>query len=406
VNGLVVSVASSAATVKLGPYTATVTAPDFAWTGKKSPREVFEVGDLALFQVVEVSGKTARVQLEQEPAVQGALVAIENHSGEIEAMVGGYSFEESKFNRATQALRQAGSSFKPYVYAAALEQGATPFDTVVDAPISFPSPQGIWTPRNYDQKFEGTITYRRALAESRNIPAIKVAEQVGMKKVVEVARRFGIRSRLEPYLPVAIGAADLTLLEHTSAFTTFPNDGVRVEPYYIRKVTTYDGTILEEHKPVVHDVVAPVVARTMVAALSDVISFGTGVRARSLGRSVAGKTGTTNEWTDAWFIGFSPSVTCGVWIGFDDKRLSLGKGETGARAALPTWIEFMQTALARYPDESFPNVIPLSEWPQARSVKVDTPDTAPTTHEEEEELTPSPLPPGRAPSATGATQRP
>jgi penicillin-binding protein 1A len=171
-------------------------------------------------------------------------------------------------------------------------------------------------------------------------------------------------------------------------------------------VTTYDGTILEEHKPVVHDVVAPVVARTMVAALSDVISFGTGVRARSLGRSVAGKTGTTNEWTDAWFIGFSPSVTCGVWIGFDDKRLSLGKGETGARAALPTWIEFMQAALASYPDESFPNVIPLSEWPQARSVKVDTPDTAPTTHEEEEELTPSPLPPGRAPSAAGATQRP
>jgi len=402
VNGLVVSVTSSAATVKLGPYTATVSAPDFAWTGKKSPREIFEVGDLDLFRVVELSGKTARVQLEQKPAVQGALVAIENQTGEIKAMVGGYSFEESKFNRATQALRQAGSSFKPYVYVTAFEQGLTPFETVVDAPISYPTPQGIWAPRNYDHKFEGTITYRRALAESRNIPAIKVAERVGMKNVVEVAHRFGITSRLEPFLAVAIGAADLTLLEHTSAYAAFPNDGVRVDPFYIRKVTSYDGTSLEEHKPTVHDVVAPAVARTMVAALSDVINFGTGVRAKSLGRPLAGKTGTTNEWSDAWFIGFSPSLTCGVWVGFDDKRLSLGKGETGARAALPIWADFMQAELAGRPVEAFPNVVALGDWPQAKSVRVDTPDEAPATHEEEEEKPPPPPPapalPASAPS--------
>jgi penicillin-binding protein 1A len=272
----------------------------------------------------------------------------------------------------------------------------------VDAPISYPTPQGIWAPRNYDHKFEGTITYRRALAESRNIPAIKVAERVGMKNVVEVAHRFGITSRLEPFLAVAIGAADLTLLEHTSAYAAFPNDGVRVDPFYIRKVTSYDGTSLEEHKPTVHDVVAPAVARTMVAALSDVINFGTGVRAKSLGRPVAGKTGTTNEWSDAWFIGFSPSLTCGVWVGFDDKRLSLGKGETGARAALPIWADFMQAELAGRPVEAFPNVVALGDWPQAKSVRVDTPDEAPATHEEEEEKPPPPPPapalPASAPS--------
>ncbi len=404
VNGLVMSVSSSAVTVKLGPYTATVTSPDLAWTGKKTPREIFAVGDLDLFRIVDVSGKTARVQLEQKPAVQGALVAMENQTGEIKAMVGGYSFEESKFNRATQALRQAGSSFKPYVYATAFEQGLTPFETVVDAPISFPSPQGIWTPHNYDHKFEGTITYRRALAESRNVPAIKVAEQAGIKNVVEMAHRFGISSRIDSVLPVAIGAADITLLEHTSAYTTFPNDGVRVDPYHIRKVTTYDGTTLEEHKPSVHDVIAPTVARTMVAALLDVVNFGTAVRAKSLGRPLAGKTGTTNEWSDAWFVGFSPTLTCGVWVGFDDKRVSLGKGETGARAALPIWMDFMKVDFIGQPVETFPNVIALADWPQAKTVKVDTPDEAPATHEEEEEKPPAPAVPVSTPAGRAGAQ--
>lgn len=384
IEGVVTAVSARAGSIKIGPYTAQVTPPDFAWTGRTSPLALFQVGDVGLFRVVELRDKTARVQVEQKPKVQGALVAIENSTGEIKAMVGGWSFEESKFNRATQALRQVGSSFKPYVYAAAIDQGASPFDTIVDAPISFTNPTGVWAPRNYDNKFEGTITLRRALAESRNVPAVKLASRVGIKTVIDYARRFGITSRLEPYLPLALGAAEITLLEHTSAFTVFPNDGAHVYPYYIQRVTDYDGTLREQHFPEISDALPPATTRTMVAMLRDVVEFGTASRARSLDRPLAGKTGTTNDWSDAWFIGFSPSLTCGVWVGFDDKRISLGKGEVGARAALPIWIDFMQVALKDKPSEDFPNVTPLRQLAQGRRVKVDTPDEAPS-HEEGEQ---------------------
>lgn len=381
VEGVVMAVSARSAMVKLGPYTAQVTPPDFAWTGRTSPLALLQVGDVGLFRIVELSGKAARVQVEQKPKAQGALVAIENSTGEIKAMVGGWSFEESKFNRATQALRQVGSSFKPYLYSTAITQGFSPFDTILDAPISFTSPTGLWAPHNYDNKFEGTITLRRALAESRNVPAVKLMARVGVKEVIDMTHRFGITSRLEPYLPLALGSAEITLLEHTSAFTVFPSDGVRVQPHYIRRVTDYDGTLKEQHYPEVSDVLQPSVARTMVAMLRDVVEFGTAQRARTLARPLAGKTGTTNDFSDAWFIGFSPSLTCGTWVGYDDKRISLGKGEVGARAALPIWMDFMSAALKDQPVEDFPNVIPLSQWTEARQVKVDTPDEAPT-HEE------------------------
>src|SRR5712691_11129194 len=338
VTGLVTAVDDKTATVKIGPYRAVLTAPDFAWTGRRSPAQLLKVGDLAECHIKEIAGGTARVELDQKPAAQAALVAIENTTGEIKAMVGGYSFEESKFNRATQALRQVGSSFKPYDYTAAIEKGMTPFDTVLDAPFTTISGGQAYSPHNYDEKFEGVITLRRALAGSRNIPAVKVAEKVGISNVVETTRRFGITSSLPPYLPVALGAAEIRLLEHTSAFTVFPNDGIRIESHYIRRVTSYDGALLEEARPMVHDVLAPQVARTMVAMLEEVVQFGTAMRAKELGRPIAGKTGTTNDFTDAWFIGFSPSLTAGVWVGFDDKQESLGKKETGAKAALPIWI--------------------------------------------------------------------
>jgi penicillin-binding protein 1A len=376
--GLVTAVDNKAATIKVGQYRALLTEPDFAWTGRKSPKDLLKVGDLVQVSIQDIKGTVAHVQLEQNVGPQAAMVAIDNPTGEIKAMVGGYSFEESKFNRATQAQRQVGSSFKIYVYSAAMEQGYTPFDTVLDAPYTTMSGGQPYSPHNYDDKFEGMITLRRALADSRNVPAVKLAEKIGINSVIDMARRFGITSPLPPYLPITLGAADLNLLEHTSAFTVFPDDGIRIDPHMIRRVTSYDGALLEQAHPAVHDVLEPDVARTMTAMLEDVVQFGTGMPARALGRPAGGKTGTTNDFTDAWFIGFTPELTAGVWVGYDDKQVSLGKPETGAVAALPIWLEFMQGALDGKPVENFQNVVPLEKAALTHPVIVDTPDTAPT----------------------------
>src|SRR3977135_1235510 len=361
VAGLVLSVEEKNATIKIGPYRAILSPSDFAWTGRKEPADLLKVGDLAQFSVQELRETTVRVQLEQQPAPQAAMIAIDNPTGEIKAMVGGYSFEDSKFNRATQAFRQVGSSFKVYVYADALEKGATPFDTILDAPFTTVSGGQAYSPKNYDEKFEGTITLRRALAGSRNVPAVKLAEKVGISTVVDMAKRFGITTPLPPYLPLALGAADMKLEEHVSAFTVFPNDGIRIDPHMIRRVTSYDGALLEEAHPSIHEVVSPEVARTMTAMLEEVIQFGTGIQAKALGRPAAGKTGTTQDYTDAWFVGYTPQLTTGVWVGFDDKQISLGKKETGARAALPIWLQFMQGAVAGTPLMDFSNVVPLEQ---------------------------------------------
>ena len=390
VTGLVQAVDDKNAVIKIGTFRAILSPADFAWTGRKKPNELLKAGDLAQFFIQELREGTVRVQLEQQCGPQGAMVAIDNSTGEIKALVGGYSFEDSKFNRATQAVRQVGSSFKIYVYADAIEKGSTPFDTVVDTPFTVISGGKPYSPHNYDEKFEGTITLRRALAGSRNVPAVKLAEKIGINSVIDVTRRFGITTPLPPYLPLALGAADMQLLEHVSAFTVFPNDGIRIDPHMIRHVTSYDGAMLEEAHPEVHDVVSPEVARTMTAMLEEVIQFGTGVQAKPLNRPAAGKTGTTQDYTDAWFIGFTPQLTTGVWVGFDDKQISLGKKETGARAALPVWLEFMQSALAGMPVLDFANVVPLEQQVGEHRVTVDTPDTAPT---EDEPTTPKEKPP-------------
>ena len=406
VTGLVMAVGEKDATIKIGQYRAVLAPADFAWTGRKKPSELLKVGDLAQFAIKEIGESTVRVQLEQQPAPQGAMLAIDNPTGEIKAMVGGYSFEDSKFNRATQAYRQVGSSFKVYVYADALEKGATPFDTILDAPMTVMSGGVPYSPHNYDEKFEGNITLRRALAGSRNVPAVKLAEKVGISSVVDVTRRFGITTSLPPYLPLALGAADMKLSEHVSAFTVFPNDGIRIDPHMIRRVTSYDGALLEEAHPEVHDVISPDVARTMTAMLEEVIQFGTGIQAKALGRPAAGKTGTTQDYTDAWFIGFTPQVTAGVWVGFDDKQISLGKKETGAKAALPIWLEFMQNALAGVPEVEFANVTPLEQEAHDHAVHVDTPDTAPTEDEPAERKAKPPVdaaPPAPPPKTTAAT---
>lgn len=392
VTGLILAVDDKSATVKIGPYRAVLSPSDIAWTGHKKPNEILVVGDLAQFSIQELHETTARVQLEQQPAPQAAMVAIDNATGEIKALVGGYSFEDSKFNRATQAVRQVGSSFKVYVYADAIEKGSSPFDTIVDAPFSVMSGGQVYSPHNYDEKFEGTITLRRALAGSRNVPAVKLAEKVGINSVVDMAKRFGITTPLPPYLPLALGAADMKLLEHVSAFTVFPNEGIRIDPHMIRRVTSYDGALLEEAHPEVHDVISPEVAHTMTAMLEEVVQFGTAIKARNIGRPAAGKTGTTQDFTDAWFIGFTPQLTAGVWVGYDDKAISLGKRESGALAALPIWMEFVEKGMAGTPAMDFPNVVTLEKQSEEHHVHTDVPDTLP----EEEVPPPKPVPPPAA----------
>jgi penicillin-binding protein 1A len=411
ITGLVTSAQPTFAWIKIGQYHAMLTPADFAWTGHKLVTELVRPGDLVVVEIKEIVGTAAQVELEQTPSAQASLISIDNATGDIKAMVGGYDFEASKFDRATQAFRQTGSSFKVYVYAEALTQGLTPFDTVVDEPVSFPSGGQNYSPHNYDEKFEGRITLRRALADSRNIPAVRLLDKVGIENTIDLARKAGITSPLPPYLPLALGAADLTLIEHASAFTIFPDDGIHIDPHYIKRVTTYDGSVLEEPHPKVTDVLQPEVARTMVAMLEDVVQFGTGVRAKELGRPSGGKTGTTNDFTDAWYIGFTPQITTGVWVGNDDKRVSLGKKETGARAALPIWLEYMQGAMSGLPVENFPNVVPLEKQAAQHLVQVDTPDTAPPADAAEQGLTKIAAPdatskPAQKPAAASQPQTP
>lgn len=378
IHGLVTAVAPGMAAIKFGRYAATLLPADEAWTQRKLP-DILKAGDVIYVKIISLTpdGK-ARVSLEQDSGAQGALIAIDNATGGIKAMVGGRDFEESKFDRATQALRQVGSSFKPYVYTAVIDQGATPNDTIVDEPTMFQTASGPYVPHNYDEKFEGTITLRRALAQSRNIPALKLADRIGIKTVIDYAHRFGITSNIPAYLPVALGAAEVTLFEQTSAFSVFPNDGVRVTPRYITKVTDYEGRVMEEDFPEVKDVIGARTARIMTSMLREVVLHGTGVAAASLKLPLAGKTGTTNDFTDAWFVGFSPSMTTGVWIGYDEKK-SLGPKETGAHAALPIWMDFMRVALAGKDPGDFQ---PMPETPVAPvAQKVDTPDTAPAEEE-------------------------
>jgi len=377
-HALVMSAAPGSATIRFGRYRATLTQQDAAWTQKKI-HDILKPGNICYVKITSLGNDgTARVSLEQDSGAQGALVAIDNATGQIKAMLGGRDFNESKFNRATQALRQVGSSFKPYVYTAVIDQGGSPDDTVLDAPITFETGTTSYTPHNYDEKFEGTITLRRALAQSRNIPTLRLADRVGIKTVIDYARRFGITSNLPPYLPVALGAAEVTLLEQTSAYSVFPNDGVRLTPRYITKVTDYDGRVLEEDFPEVKDVISSRTARVMTGMLQEVVQHGTAVSAASTKLPLAGKTGTTNDFTDAWFVGFSPNITCGVWIGYDEKK-TLGAKESGAHAALPMWIEFMKIALAGKDPGAFQPPPATSANPAA--LKIDTPDTAPAGDE-------------------------
>jgi penicillin-binding protein 1A len=353
-HALVTQVTEDRVMVKIGGTRALMTPPDWRWTQQADASGFLSVGDVVY---VRLDGSSPdglmHAELEQDSGAQASMMAVDNASGEVLAMVGGRDFAVSQFNRATQAQRQVGSSFKPYVYTTAVEAGTKPTDIIVDGPTSFYTPNGPYTPHNYEGDYKGAMTVLNAFAESRNIPALKLADRVGIRKVIETAHRFGIASNIPAFLPVAIGSADITLYEQVGAYTVFPNDGIRIEPHYIRKVTQADGLPLEEKAPEVTEVTSVETARTMMQLLQSVTRMGTAAAAASLKHPLGGKTGTTNDYTDAWFIGFSPSVTCGTWIGYDNRE-SLGEKETGARAALPMWMDFMKAAIAGKPDEAFP----------------------------------------------------
>lgn len=358
VHGLVTEVAPESATVRLGSYSARLQPEGIEWTGRRKVDQALKTGDVAVFQILKIDNraKTMEVRLERIPEAQGAFLVLDNRTGAIQAMVGGFDFRYSQFNRATQALRQPGSIFKPFTYLVALEEGKSPFDTLLDAPVNFVDELGRpYEPVNSDGEYKGLIPLQQALAESRNVPTLRLAKALGIRNIIAMAQRFGINRDFVPVLPIALGAGEITLEEITSAFSVLGNRGVRARPYFIRRVEDFNGFTLEEHQTEFEHVISPDVCSKMLYLLRQVVQRGTAVRASRLNRPVAGKTGTTDEATDTWFVGLTPDITAGVWVGFDEKR-SLGEEVYGSNLALPIWIDFMKQVDDIVPRDDFEDV--------------------------------------------------
>jgi len=347
------------ATVRFGNFTATLTALDMGW-GQRQPKDEFKNGYLAEFGIKEVDEKNRRlkVELSQVPGVQGAMMTLNAKNGEIVTMVGGYDFYTNKFNNAVQAYRQTGSCFKPFIYTAAVEWGMTPDTTVSGAGINI----GDWQPHNYDGSTScGDMPMKVALAKSMNIPAVHLLQTVGIQTGAQMVRRFGIKVPMSPYLPSALGATEVPLDQMISAYSAFPNKGIRVEPHLIRKVLDRDGGPLEEWEHTTYKVMNEYVALTMVSMMRGVVTGGTATAAQSLGVPVAGKTGTVNDHTDVWFIGYTPTYVTGVWLGYPGKKKPLGNDMTGGHGALPMFVDFMKTYLKDKPKEEFPKAPGMPE---------------------------------------------
>jgi penicillin-binding protein 1A len=321
----------------------------FTWTGKATASALVSRGDLVQVLIEQLEdGHAAVARLDQEPELQGGVVALDNRSGRILAMVGGFDFDRSKFNRAVQASRQLGSTFKVVVYTAAIDRGYTPASTLLDSPVSFPGGAGSppYAPLNYDREFQGPISLRRALEQSRNVPTVRLMNALGPRQVIQYAKKVGIASTIPPYLSSALGAGEATLMEITNAFSLFPNQGMRMTPYEIVSVTDREGNALEENRPVPTEAIRADTAYVMTTLLRGVVQQGTAARAAELGWPLGGKTGTTDDFTDAWFVGFDPDITIGVWVGFDTKR-PIGQGQSGSVAALPIWMDVMKHWIER-----------------------------------------------------------
>lgn len=357
-----------------------------------SLRQVLQVGDVVWVRVLDNPSllassfqqghakKSILVALDQKPLIQGALFSLDVHTGSVLSMVGGYDFELSEFNRATQANRQIGSAIKPVIYACGLEKGFTPASIIVDSPLVFKDASGAsWKPSNFEEKFYGDTTFRQAFIKSRNIPTLKIVQSIQLPYFIDYAKRLGLGA-LQPDLSISLGSASMSLMELTRLYALFPRLGRRLKPLFFTKLMDRDGRLLEAaqsepayvanaevpsasslpkqpvfpHYPLDNDpeqVLDPRVAYVMTHLMKEVVSFGTGSEAKHLGRVAAGKTGTTNDFMDAWFIGFTPEVVTGVWVGFDTQT-SIGPSSTGARVALPIWLEYMKEAIEFYPDHA------------------------------------------------------
>jgi penicillin-binding protein 1A len=363
----------------VGENRSAIIAPEgWVWTKKELATDLLRPGDIVYVRILphaaggqaaskiaagtpteggQADGDLQYASLEQDSGTQAALMAVDNPSGDILALVGGRDFNLSQYDRATQAQRQTGSSFKAYVYTAALEAGYKPDSMILDGPTTFHTASGVYIPHDYENRYQGNITLLHAFADSLNIPALKLADHVGIHKVITTAHRFGVTTDIPSFLPIALGAAEVSLYEQVAAYSSFPNDGIRLTPHFVHRVTTADGEVLWDDAPDVHVSTDAKTARQMMQMFEAVTHQGTGAIVSQLKHPLGGKTGTTNDFTDAWFLGFSPSVTCGVWVGYDDRQ-TLGDKETGARVALPIWMSFMRTAIAGHPDETFPGEAP------------------------------------------------
>ncbi|MFO7559809.1 MAG: PBP1A family penicillin-binding protein [Desulfobacterales bacterium] len=355
-------------TIRLGNGLGRIQIEDMAWARKpnqdvdyrnariKQPGEALQVGDVIH---VQLKGKSEEEDLwecalEQLPVAQSALLCIEGETGHVKAMIGGRSFRKSQFNRAIQSRRQPGSAFKPVIYSAALDKNYTAATEILDTPIVFKDIERdfTWKPKNYEEKFFGPTLFREALEKSHNIVTIKILKDIGVDYVIDYARRLGIQSNLNRDLSIALGSSGVSLLEIVSAYSVFSNLGNRVEPIFITKIVDRDGVVLEENLPAKERVIEKSTAYIMTNLLEGVVKHGTGRKIRALKRPVAGKTGTTNNLFDAWFVGYTPGYVTGTWVGFDEEQ-SLGKGETGSRAASPIWLGFMGKILKDKPVRVF-----------------------------------------------------
>jgi penicillin-binding protein 1A len=351
--------------VQVGEYWAEIPRTEFKRIGLANLADTVKPGDQILIRLLKRDSKQMEVALAPEPEIEGAFLVFDPREGAIKAMVGGYDFGRSKFNRAIQARRQPGSAFKPFVYASAFDMGLTPATVFEDSPISYPTiingETAEWSPENYDKVYRGPVTLRKGLEQSINVIAVKLIERVGVNPVIQMARRLGIKSRLRPEYGLALGVSEVSLVEMVSAYGVFLNGGFRVQPYTIKKVLDRKGVALEAWFPEPERVLRPETAFVLTSVLQGVVDRGTGKRAKVLDRPLAAKTGTTDKATDVWFIGGTPSLVAGVWIGYDIKR-SLGPYATSAHLAVPMWIDFMQVILRDLPVEYFPvpeGVIPM-----------------------------------------------
>ncbi|MGE0473095.1 MAG: penicillin-binding protein 1A [Nitrospirales bacterium] len=371
-RALVTKVTTKEVSLLIGnTYKGTIALEDMTWARRRldksndvsnatvkeaaTPPQLFKVGD-----IIEVAPKKGNLEsgqfvLEQTPIVEGALTAIDPRTGAILAMVGGYDYNRSQFNRAVIARRQPGSAFKPLIYAAALQQGLTPATLILDAPVVYEDEDldRVWKPENYEKRFFGTISLREALKHSRNAATVRLLEQIGVSEVVNLSTTLGVQSPMSQDLSLALGSSSVTLQEITSAYGVFGNQGLWLPPYLITHVQNLTGEILEQHFFEPRQAMKPENAYLITNMLMDVIQSGTGRLAKSIGRPLAGKTGTTNSYNDAWFVGYSPNLATGVWVGFDDVR-TLGRLESGAHAALPIWTDFVDKALRNLPVMTFP----------------------------------------------------